>query len=339
MNPNRAETEMYSKTRILIATIIVLILTATGYFLYQRYIMPKASSVEFVFAYQDRVADLASIVAVKLGYFEDEGLKGIRTMMFHSGPACVEALVYGKADFGTMGDTTAILIAASKQPLKIIATHGGGENRHRIIARYGSGIRSIKDLVGKKIAVKKGTSTHGGLMLLAEKYGLDLDPYLIDLDPSSQLTALASGAVDAIVASEPTPSIAEYKKYGYEVATLGGLNNTYPILLVVRSEFAERHPEVVVKVLRALIRASRFIHEHPAEAAGILANITGIPVEAVMKAMKYHYYNVTMDPRTVESLESMAKFLRDIGKIEETPDFRRVIDTSYLKEAYRELGS
>ncbi|MCD6537931.1 ABC transporter substrate-binding protein [Candidatus Bathyarchaeota archaeon] len=330
---------MYSKTRILLATIIILILAATGYFLYQRYIMPKASSVEFVFAYQDRVADLASIVAVKLRYFEDEGLNGVRAMMFHSGPACVEALVYGKADFGTMGDTTAILIAASKQPLKIIATHGGGENRHRIIARYGSGIRSIEDLVGKKIAVKKGTSTHGGLMLLAEKYGLDLDPYLIDLDPSSQLTALASGAVDAIVASEPTPSIAEYKKYGYEVATLGGLNNTYPILLVVRSEFAERHPEVVVKVLRALIRASRFIHEHPADAAGILANITGIPVEAVMKAMKYHYYNVTMDPRTVESLESMAKFLRDIGKIEETPDFRRVIDTSYLKEAYREIGS
>ncbi len=330
--------EMYSKTRILIATIIVLILTATGYFLYQRYVMPEASSVEFVFVYQDRVADLASIVAVKLGYFEDEGLKGVKAMMFHSGPACVEALVYGKADFGTMGDTTAILIAASKQPLKIIATHGGGENRHRIIARYGSGIDSIEDLVGKKIAVKKGTSTHGGLMLLAKKYGLDLDPYLIDLDPSSQLTALASGAVDAIVASEPTPSIAEYKKYGYEVATLGGLNNTYPILLVVRSEFAERHPEVVVKVLRALIKASRFIHEHPAEAAGILANITGIPVEAVMKAMKYHYYNVTMDQKTIESLESMAKFLRDIGKIEETPDFRIVIDTSYLKEAYRELG-
>jgi len=329
---------MHSKLRILIVTVIILVLVA-GYFLYQRYIIQEMSSVEFVFVYQDRVADLASIVAVRFGYFEDEGLRGVKTMMFHSGPACVEALVYGKADFGTMGDTTAILVAASNQPLKIIATHGGGENRHRIIARNGSGIGSVEDLVGKKIAVKKGTSTHGGLMLLAKKYGLNLDPYLIDLDPSSQLTALASGAVDAIVASEPTPSIAEYKGYGYEVATLRGLNNTYPILLAVRSEFAKRHPEVVVKVLSALIRAARFIDEHPLEAAGILANLTGIPVEAVRNAMKYHYYNVTMDLETVKSLESMARFLKNIGKIEEMPDFSMVIDISYLKEAYRELSS
>jgi len=89
---------MHLEKRIFIVTIIILAIAATGYFIYQRYIISESSSVEFIFAYQDRVADLASIVAVKLGYFRDEGLKGIRTMMFHSGPACVEALAYGKAD-------------------------------------------------------------------------------------------------------------------------------------------------------------------------------------------------------------------------------------------------
>lgn len=327
---------MSPRMKILAVAAIAVIIAASGY-AYWRYMEMKEFEVEFVFAYQDRVADLASIVAVELGYFQDEGLKNVKTMMFHSGPACVEALIYGKADFGTIGDTTAIIVASTGQPVKIVASHGGGENRHRIIARYGSGIESIRDLVGKKIAVKKGTSTHGGLMLLAKKYGLNLDPYLVDMSPSDQLTALATGAVDAIVASEPTPSIAEVKGYGYEVATCGGLNNTYPILLVVRTDFAEKHPKVVVKVLKALIRATEFIREHPKEAAAILANLTGIPTEAVEKAMSYHYYQVKLDDEVKNSLNSMAAFLKEIGKIESLPDLDEAMDDSYLREALEEL--
>ena len=327
---------MRTRYKLLSVTLISAIIICS-ILVYQEYWVKK-TTVSFTIAYQDRVADLAMIVAVKLGYFKDEGLKGVRTMMFHSGPACAEAIIYGKADFGTMGDTTAIIATATKEPvIKIIASHGGGEHRHRIIARIGSGIKSLQDLVNKRIAIKKGTSTHGGLMLLAKKYGLNLDPYLVDMSPSDQLTALATGAVDAIVASEPTPSIAEVKGYGYEVATCGGLNNTYPILLVVRTDFAEKHPKVVVKVLKALIRATEFIREHPKEAAAILANLTGIPTEAVEKAMSYHYYQVKLDDEVKNSLNSMAAFLKEIGKIESLPDLDEAMDDSYLREALEEL--
>ena len=57
---------------------------------------------EIRFAYQDRVADAASIVALEEGIFSAAGLQ-IKRMRFSSGPATSEALYTGAADIGTMG--------------------------------------------------------------------------------------------------------------------------------------------------------------------------------------------------------------------------------------------
>lgn len=289
-------------------------------------------SEDFTFAYQDRVADAASIIAVEKGFFEDEGLS-VKTMRFSSGPACTEALVYGNAEFGTMGDTTGIITTSQGHPVKIICSHGGGEHRHRIIVSETSNIETIGDLEGKRIGVKKGTSTHGGFLLFAEKYGLDLENEIVDMRPSDQLTALAAGELDAIVASEPTPSLAIANGYGRELVTLGGLNNTYPILILVHTQFTHEHPETVVKMLRALIRATDFIQNNLDEAANIQATITGLDAEVVKNAMSFHYYNVCMVQETKDSLANMATFLKNMGQISEIPDFNTVIETSYLEEA------
>ncbi len=291
----------------------------------------KESDDEIVFAHQDKVAGAATIIAFEKGFFEEEGLN-IRSMQFSSGPACAEALLYGDADFGTMGDTTAITSVSQGHPVTIIASHGSGEDRHRLIVSDKSGITNIEDLEGKSIGIKMGTSTHGGLLLFAERNGLDLDEEMLDLRPSEQLTAFATGEVDAIVASEPTPSIAEYNGYGRELTTLGGLDNTYPITILVNNEFAENSPEKVTAILRVLQKATEFINENPNEAAQIQANIAGVDVEVIENAMELHDYELDMSNRTIESLESTAAFLMDIEKIREVPDFDIVADRSYINE-------
>ena len=249
----RARRAKRTKTiRIAIIFMIVIAALSGGISVY-RTTQKNQNNTKFTFAYQDRVVDAASIVAVEKGYFEDEGLS-IVPRIFTSGPECTEALTSGNAEFGTMGDTTGIILSVRRgKSFKIVCSHGGGKHRHRIIVSKGSGIETISDLETKKIGVKKGTSTHGGLLLFAEKHGLNLREEIVDMPPSLQLTALAAGEVDAIVASEPTPSQAEAGEYGYQLATLGGLQNTYPILLAVNRRFAEDHPEVVSKVLKALM--------------------------------------------------------------------------------------
>jgi ABC-type nitrate/sulfonate/bicarbonate transport system substrate-binding protein len=298
------------------------------YFMTQRH----EAELGFTFAYQDRVADAASIIAIEKGYLEDEGL-AIIPRMFSSGPECTEALTSGNAEFGTMGDTTGIIVGARRgDAFKIVCSHGGGEHRHRIIVSRGSAINSFSDLEGGRIGVKKGTSTHGGLLLFAKKHGLKINSAILDMSPSLQLTALAAGELDAIVSSEPTPSQAEAGGYGHELATLGDLQNTYPILLVVSSSFAEEHSGMIVRMLRALMRATEFIKRNPDEAAKIQSRITGLDAAIIKKAMGFHYYDVTMNDETKRSLKSMAEFLRDIGRIRELPKFDEFIDETYLKQ-------
>lgn len=285
-----------------------------------------------VFAYQDRGADAASIIAIEMGFFEMEGVR-VEGKRFTSGPESTQALISGAVDVGTMGDTTAIVTVANQgENFHIIASHGSGEHRHRIIVRKDSPIQEISHLEGKRIAVRKGTSTHGGLLRFSEKFGLDLSDEIMDMSPSLQLTALESGEVDAIVASEPTPSIAEYRGYGRELATLGGLDNTYPILLVVNVSYGQRNPDRVVAFLRGMERAVNFIQENPQDSARILANVSGLPVEVVERNMEFHDIKLVMDRQTVESLHAMARFLAMEGSISKQPDLDTVVDTRFLEE-------
>ena len=281
---------------------------------------------EFTFAYQDRVVDAVSIVAVEKGFFREEGLALI-PRMFSSGPECMEAFTSGSAVFGTMGDETAIIVCSKNAAsFRIACSLGNGEHR----VANNAAITKISDLEGRRIGVKKGTSTHGGLVQFEKRHGLDLNDELVDMSPSLQLTALAAGELGAIVASEPTPSQAEARGYGRELATLGGLNNTYPVLLVVNSNFAMQNPEIVFSVIRGLARAEVYIKDHFDEAAEILSHITGLNVAVVTKAMGYHRYGVILNDEIVDGLRSTAIFLKEIGNITELPDFDRVIDQSII---------
>jgi len=290
-----------------------------------------ATQLAIRFAYQDRVADAVSMVAVEEGFFRDEGLD-VKPLVFSSGPACSETLLSGSADIGTMGDTTAV-IAVARSPVKIIASHGGGEHRHRIIVAADSPIRSPADLAGRSIAVKKGTSTYGGLLAWADSLGLDLSKVKVtDMRPEDMADALLSGAIDAIVASEPTPSIVE-ERGGRELATLGGLGNTYPILLVARDEFLADHDEAVRRFLRAMDRAASFIADHPEEAAAIVARKTGLSQATTERAMTYHYYGLQLDDTAMASLQKIADFLVAQKTLDSPPSLPVAVDDRYLPEA------
>lgn len=281
------------------------------------------------FAYQNVVADAASIIAVKKGFFSDEGLN-IKAMVFSSGPACTEALIYGNADIGTMGDTAAIITTSKGNGFKIVLSQGGGERRHRLIVVKNSHIKTIRELEGKRIGVKKGTSTHGGLEFLARREGLDLRDEIIDMEPRDQLLALAAGELDAIVASEPIPSKAEADGFGHELTTLAGLGNTYPIFTLVNSKFAVNHPDLVGKMVKALNKATTFIDEHPEEVVSILAAESGLAPGVIRKAMAHHHYGLSLDDSVKSSLDVTAKFLQDIGQIDRIPNWTEVVDPRYL---------
>ena len=290
---------------------------------------PKRGPHAIRFAYQNRIGSAACIVAVEKGFFADEGLD-VEPFRFNSGPACAEALYSGSADIGTMGDTTAIITVSRRVPITIIASHGRGEHRHRLMVKADSAIRTPADLIGETVAAKKGTSTYGGFLAFLASRGLDASQVrIVDMRPSEMPEALLAGSVDAFVASEPTPSLAEVRG-ARELATLGGLGNNYPILVLAKSGLLAKRPDDVRRFLRALHRAEVFVKDHPEETTEILAKATGLPPDVAGRAMQRHSYALTLDSEVLASLEKTARFLKGQGTIDEVPDFSEAVNAEHL---------
>jgi len=276
-----------------------------------------------IIALQDRVVDAVVIVAIEKKFFEEEGIE-IAAKRFTSGPATSEALIFGDADIATMGDTAALIAVAKYCPnIQILTALGGGEKRHGVVVPVDASAESLRDLAGKKIAVKKGTSTHGGVMLKAKAEGITLDKELIDLEPSLMASALASKEVDAVIASEPTPSVLVEKGIGKRIESLDGVGNTYPLLLMVKEASFKEHASHINGVLKALEKAAKFINESPEQSAQIVSKFSKLSVGATKEAMAYHFYRIGIDETTKASLVKMAEFLYDAHKLSRVPDVEK----------------
>lgn len=314
----------------LVAGVLVTFAVLLGLRLHRQAEPPTAPAGEPIrFAYQDRIGSALCIVAVEKNFFRDAGV-AVQAFRFNNGPACAEALFSGAADVATMGDTTAILAAARDLPLTILASHGSGEHRHRLMVAADSPIRSIEQLAGQAIGVKKGTSTYGGLLAFLAAHRMPVDAVrLIDMRPVEMPEALAAGSIAAFAASEPTPSLAEGQG-ARQLATLGGLGNNYPLLLLAGNRLLAERPEQVRALLRALRRAEQFIATRPEEAATILASVTGLSPDLVQRSMALHSYRLVLDDGILDSLEESAAFLRRQGLIDRVPDLRRAATATYL---------
>ncbi|OGP61148.1 MAG: hypothetical protein A2V65_01990 [Deltaproteobacteria bacterium RBG_13_49_15] len=285
-------------------------------------------------AYVQKIHYAPTIIAVKQGYFQAEGIK-VKPVILAAGSGIVaaEALISGSADAAVMGDAPAIYAAASGKPVKIVACYGGGEKMHRIIAGKNSGIREAKGLTGKTVAVNFGSSTHGALMLFLKKNGLDLRLVkIMNLNSSDMPEALATGQIDAVAGSEPVPSTVEMGVPGsYELATLSGLGNSYPLVLLVSAELAADDPKAVSALVRAHAAAVDLMNQDPKRAAGIIAGATGATPQFELKVMQALEWRIRLDREVRDSLAQTRDFLFDIKKIPTKPDLDKFFDDRFLR--------
>lgn len=280
-----------------------------------------AAEMPIHFVYQNRIGSAIPIVAAELGLFEKHGV-AVRLSRFNSGPACAEALFTGAADIGTMGDTTAILAMSRNAPLEFIASHASGEDRHRLVVASDSPYQTIQDLVGRRIGIKKGTSTYGGYLKFLASQGIAVDRIdVVDLDPDTMPEALAAGSIQAFAASEPTPTLGE-SRGARELATFGGLGNNFPIMMLATERLIRERPDDLRRFLAVLREAEAFVASEPEQAAEIVAKSIGLPPEATARAMSRHQFRLNLDPETLASLRETAEFLRTQGVVETVPPFR-----------------
>lgn len=199
---------------------------------------------------------------------------------FTAGPPLVEALNVGAINVGWVGDAPPIFGQSAGAAIVYVAALPGNLDGEAIVTKESSGISSVKDLKGKKVAVGKGTSAHNLLIAALEANGLQLsDVETVYLPPADAAAAFASDKVDAWSIWDPFLAIAEtnYKPKALvrspEVLSV----NTY---FLANRDFAGANPEVVTTTVASLKEAAVWADANRDKVAQALHEVTGVPLEA-----------------------------------------------------------
>ena len=267
---------------------------------------------------------------------------------YTSGPPITNQMLAGKLDIGVMGDYPLLVNIArfqEMQSLKSIIVSMTGYNLqgsgNSIVVPADAPLYRFEDLKGKKISVPFGSAAHGMLLKALVDRGLGPDFFmLINQSPPIGATSIQEKRIDAHADFCPWGELLEFKGFGRKIFDGSQTGVAYLHGPVVRRDFADRHPEIVVAYLKAVVEANDWITRNPEEATTKQEQWTSIPKEVL-----YLYFgrggfltlDATIKPRWVEVLKYDATVLQKMGIIKQV-DVEGVIDDRFVKQAYRELG-
>lgn len=192
---------------------------------------------------------------------------------FNAGPAEVEALFSGAIDIGYIGPVPAVNAnVKSNGDVAILsgATKGGAV----LVGRAGSGIREVKDLAGRVVAIPQiGNTQHLSLLHLLSENGMKPkseggDVTVTAVENADVANMMEREDIDAALVPEPWGATLLEK--GAEL--LLDYNDIYMqgqydvAVVVVRKEFMEANPELVQKFLEVHEAATAKMNDDSQEA-------------------------------------------------------------------------
>ncbi len=289
-------------------------------------------------------------IAQDKGYFRDAGLD-IELKFFDAAQPIAVATTSGDVDFGITAFTAGLYNLAGKGTLKVI----GGMSREKVgypligyfasNNAYAAGLKTPKDLAGKRVAVTQvGSSFHYSLGLLADKYGFKLSEVkVVPLQSLSNAAAALKGeTVDAALL--PVSTARKLMDDG-GAKLLGWVGDETPWQLgaVFASPRTLANKAMVTKLLGALSKAEREYHdvilasikdgkapinEQTRPLLEIIAKYTNLPVAQVVGNCAYIDPDGKLD---VKNVDNQIKWLQEQGFVDKGFDADAVIARDFVK--------
>lgn len=136
--------------------------------------------------------------AEKLGLFKKGGVE-VKLITFRGGAAAQEALSAGAADVIAYFSPAVALAVSKGAKEKMVATIAAGHVGWNLIVKADSGVKTVKDLAGKKVGISaKATTSDMAALWAAENAGVKFQEIPLG---AALAPGLRSGQVDAFVFS------------------------------------------------------------------------------------------------------------------------------------------
>ena len=279
---------------------------------------------------------LSAGIAQKRGFFKQEGLDADILVMRPA--TSIAALSSGDIDY-TMLTGSVIRAAIAGFPFKVVAGFVNS-SPHALLGR--PEFKSVKDLKGRTVGVGNfGSATHVLARMIIKHFGIDPDKetQIIALGgDAARLAGLQKGLADAAMTSPPWDF--EGKKMGYVILARAYEFLNYPLSgLGVHARKLQQKPGEVKRVIKTLIKASRFIRENRNESIQVLAEWGKVPKEHALASYDSTVKVVSMDGTIPgDGLRLLMDESRKETKVAREVSVNEVTDFALLLEAQRELG-
>jgi NitT/TauT family transport system substrate-binding protein len=251
---------------------------------------PAGSKKPLRVAYSDWPGWTAFEVGIQKGWFKEEGLD-VEFSWFDYLPS-MDAFTAGKVDAVCVTNGDGLVTGASGAKSKYILLTDYSNGNDQIIGR--PGIKSLKDLKGKKVGLELTLVEHLLLLQGLQKIGLkQTDVELVKFPTNETPQALSSGQVSAIGAWYPVSGQARKAVPGskalFTSKDVPGL--IYDTVAVSPTSLAQRKADWA-KFVKVWYRISDFVRNPKTqkEAVAIMAAKVGVKPEEYAAAMPGTYF-------------------------------------------------
>jgi taurine transport system substrate-binding protein len=255
----------------------------------------------------------------------------IEWVKFDSGRDVNNAIASGSIDFGLVGTPPAAIGVANKLPYKIYYLHDIIGESEALVVKADSGIQSINELKGKKIATTFSSTSHYSLLGALNNEGIDPlkeNITLLDMQPPDIYAAWQRGDIDGAYIWQPIQSklIAEKGKIITDSGKLAEQGVITAELGIVHNDFAENYPSIVKGYVEVLDEAVKYYNEKPGESAELLSKELGLTSEESLVTMKQIVWlgaskqTEYFDGPLADTLKETADFLVEQKAIPNAPD-------------------
>ena len=284
--------------------------------------------------------DYAAVwVGEMLGYFDQEGIK-IDRRTYPNGPAALLDFPSGNLDAVMAGLAPIMQFAAGGGQFVMVASLTKGNAA--LVGR--KQFKSYKDLDGKKVGTPGLGTIHDAVLFHVEKtQGLKFQRVPGKITDIAVM--LDRGEVDAFIGWEPASAAAIAKaKDAHYVAQLPPIPNAESLQLVFQPKIAKENPDLVVRFLRATVRAMQYMKANSKDnIAEIVAKKMNDPSAKAVNRMALDSVMIT-DPRLdMPSTRLILKTISEQGKIK--PELvadvdgwlGKYLDYSFLEKAEKSI--
>lgn len=280
-------------------------------------------------------------------YFTEKGIQ-VNTLIFDSGTAANKAMASGSIDFATMGNVNAVVSLASNLKAEMIWIHEALGDIEALVVKEGSSINSIEDLVGEKIATPFASTSHYILLNVLKEAGIEEQVQLLDMKTAEIVAAWERGDINAAYTWQPT--LGKLLENGKTLVTSADMAKKGFITAnvdIVRSEFADKYPELVTDFIAMLEEAGDMYRSDPNNAAKIIAAELEIDQGVVLKQMQgsiwlsaqellsNDYFGSSDNPGNfAKVMKDTGDFLVEQGSLDEVPDqtaFNEFVNPEFIE--------